>query len=85
MFFLHQCAKMFEEDPLKTTVYIVQFEKYVPFCMPGAEGTLGNAAVVTWSWYKRVGWGGIVCDRSTNKGAFADRKRATSVISKNIF
>jgi len=53
--------------------------------MPGAEGTLGNAAVVTWSWYKRVGWGGIVCDRSTNKGAFADRKRATSVIFKNIF
>ena len=74
---------MLEEDPAEITVHIVQFEKYVPFCMPGAEGTLGNAAVVTWS--IRVGWGGIVCDRSTNKGAFADRKRATSVIFKNIF
>ena len=37
---------MLEEDPAKITVHLVQFEKYVPFCMPGAEGT--NAFVVTW-------------------------------------
>ena len=37
---------MLEEDPAEITVHLVQFEKYVPFCMPGAEGT--NAFVVTW-------------------------------------
>ena len=37
---------MLEEDPAKITVHLVQFEKYAPFCMPGAEGT--NAFVVTW-------------------------------------
>ena len=57
---------MLEEDPAKITVHLVQFEKYVPFCMPGAEGT--NAFVVTW--LRRGGRtnvaapferGGIVC------------------------
>ena len=31
---------MLEEDPAEITVHLVQFEKYVPFRMPGAEGTL---------------------------------------------
>ena len=39
---------MLEEDPAKITVHLVQLEKYVPFCMPGAEGTFVNAFVVTW-------------------------------------
>ena len=39
---------MLEEDPAKITVHLVQFEKYVPFCMPGAEDTFVNAFVVTW-------------------------------------
>ena len=30
---------MLEEDPAKITVHLVQFEKYGPFCVPGAEGT----------------------------------------------
>ena len=30
---------MLEEDPAEITVHLVQFEKDVPFCMPGAEGT----------------------------------------------
>ena len=37
---------MLEEDPAKITVDLVQLEKYVPFCVPGAEST--NAFVVTW-------------------------------------
>ena len=39
---------MLEEDPAKITMDLVQFEKYVPFCMPGAEDTFGNTFVVTW-------------------------------------
>ncbi len=38
---------MLEQDPAKITVQLVQFEKYVPFCVPGAEGTFGIALVVT--------------------------------------
>ena len=37
---------MLEEDPAEITVHLVQFEKYVPFCVPGAEST--SAFVVTW-------------------------------------
>ena len=37
---------MLEEDPAEITVRLVQFEKDVPFCMPGAEGTFVNAFVV---------------------------------------
>ena len=37
---------MLEEDPAEITMHLVQLEKYVPFRMPGAEGT--NAFVVTW-------------------------------------
>ena len=57
---------MFEEDPAEITVHLVQFEKNVPFCMPGAEDT--NAFVVTW--LRRggrtnvavpFGRGGVVC------------------------
>ena len=58
---------MLEEDPAKITVHLVQFEKYVPFCMPGAEGTYGNAFVVTWlrSGGRTIvaapfGWGSVV-------------------------
>ena len=59
---------MLEEDPAKITVHLVQFEKYVPFCMPGAEDTFVNAFVVTW--LRRggrtnvavpFGRGGVVC------------------------
>ena len=39
---------MLEQDPAKINVQLIHFEKYAPFCMPGAEGTLGNAFVVTW-------------------------------------
>ena len=37
---------MLEEDPAEITVHVVYVEKYVPFCVPGAEGP--NAFVVTW-------------------------------------
>ena len=39
---------MLEEDPAEITVHLIQFEKYVPFCMPCAEDTFVNAFVVTW-------------------------------------
>ena len=53
---------MLEEDPAKITVHLVQFEKYVPFCMPSAEGTFGNELVVTWTIVAApLGRGSIVC------------------------
>ena len=57
---------MLEEDPAEITVHLVQFEKDISFCMPGAEGT--NPFVVTW--LRRggrtivgapFGRGGVVC------------------------
>ena len=39
---------MLKEDPAKITVHLVQFEKHVPFCMPSAKGTFGNAFFGTW-------------------------------------
>ena len=59
---------MLEEDPAKITVHLVQFEKYVPFCVPGAEGTFFNVFLVTslWTFGRTIaaapfGWGGVVC------------------------
>ena len=59
---------MLKEDPAEITVHLVEFEKYVPFCVPGAEDTFGNTFVVTWLCRggrlivaAPFGWGGVVC------------------------
>ena len=54
---------MLEQDPAKINVQLIHFEKYAPFCMPGAEGTFGNVFVVTWlrtGGRTPFGWGGVV-------------------------
>ena len=75
---------MLEEDPAEITVHLVQFEKYVPFCMPCAEDTFVNAFVVTW--LRRggrtivgapFGRGGVVC-------VHHGRKRALGVCAVGV-
>jgi len=57
---------LLEEDLTEITVHLVQLEKDVPFCMPGAEDTIGKAfarlrkggrTIVT----TPFDWGGVVC------------------------